>query len=116
MLQGYVYEEASIWLFLLVTCLMGGWAAWMTGRAMASTWRSAAHLFAYLLILGAAVRFIHFALFDGTLLSLHYYLVDTAVVQIVGAFGYRKTRAAQMVDKYRWLHVADGPFFWKDRT
>ncbi len=27
----------------------------------------------YMLILGAAVRFIHFALFDGTLLSLHYY-------------------------------------------
>ena len=32
-----------------------------------------------MLILGVAVRFIHFALFDGTLLSLHYYVVDTVV-------------------------------------
>lgn len=116
MLQGIVHEEASIWLFLFVTCFLGGWGAWMTGRAMASTWRSAIHLFAYLLILAAAVRFIHFALFGGTLLSLHYYLVDMVVVQIIGALGYRTTRVAQMVDKYRWLYVADGPFFWKDRV
>lgn len=116
MLQGILHEEASIWLFLLVTCVMGGWAAWMTGRAMASTWRSTGYLFAYLLILGAAVRFIHFALFGGTLLTLHYYVVDTIVVQIIGAIGYRVTRVGQMIDKYRWLHVADGPFFWKDRA
>lgn len=116
MLQGIVHEEASIWLFLLVTCLIGGWAAWMTGRAMASTWRSSVHLFAYLLILGLAVRFIHFALFGGTLLSFHYYVVDTIVVQIIGAVGYRVTRVRQMVDKYRWLNVADGPFFWKERV
>ena len=116
MLQGIVHEESSIWLFLLVTCVVGGWAAWMTGRAMASTWRSLPHLVAYLLILGAAVRFIHFALFGGTLLSLHYYLVDTLVVQVVGALGYRMTRASQMVDNYRWLYIQDGPFFWKDRA
>ena len=115
MLQGIVHEEASIWLFLLVTCVMGGWAAWMTGRAMASTWRSARVLVAYLLLLGLAVRFIHFALFGGTLLSLHYYVVDTIVVQIIGALGYRMTRVAQMTAKYRWLYVPDGPFFWKTR-
>ena len=116
MLQGILHEEPSIWLFLFVTCVMGGWAAWMTGRAMASTWRSSLHLIGYLLILGAAVRFIHFALFGGTLVSLHYYVVDTIVVQIIGAIGYRTTRVGQMIDKYRWLHVADGPFFWKDRA
>ena len=116
MLQGIAHEEPSIWLFLLVTCLMGGWAAWMTGRAMASTWRSLPQLVAYLLILGAAVRFIHFALFGGTLLSAHYYLVDTLVVQVIGALGYRMTRSSQMVDNYRWLYIPDGPFFWKDRA
>lgn len=116
MFQGILHEEPSIWYFLLVTCVMGGWAAWMTGRALASTWRSTLQLFGYLLILGAAVRFIHFALFDGTLLTAHYYLVDTVVVQIVGALGYRKTRARQMADKYRWLYLSDGPFFWKERV
>ena len=37
------------------------------------TWRPWWQVVAYALILGAAARFIHFALFDGTLLSLHYY-------------------------------------------
>ena len=35
MMQGILYEEPSVWLFLLVTLVMGGGAAWMTGRAMA---------------------------------------------------------------------------------
>ena len=30
-MQGILYEEPSIWLFLLITVIMGGWAAWMTG-------------------------------------------------------------------------------------
>ncbi|MER2605845.1 MAG: DUF6867 family protein [Siculibacillus sp.] len=115
-MQGVLHEEASIWLFLLVTCVMGGWAAWMTGRAMASTWRSYPVLVGYLVLLGVAVRFIHFALFGGTLLSLHYYLVDLVVVQIIGAMGYRMTRVSQMTDKYRWLYLPNGPFFWKDRA
>ena len=114
-MQGYIHEEASIWLFLLVTCIMGGWGAWMTGRAMASTWQRYPVLVGYLMLLAVAVRFIHFALFDGTLLSLHYYVVDLIVVQIIGAVGYRITRVAQMTAKYRWLYLPDGPFYWKER-
>ena len=79
-MQGVLYEEPSVWLFLLVTCLMGGWAAWMTGRAVAITWGPYWQCVLYLLLLAGAVRFIHFALFNGTLLSLHYYLVDAFVV------------------------------------
>lgn len=115
MLQGIIYEEPSIWLFLFITCVLGGWGAWVTGRAMASTWRPYSVLVAYLLLLGVAVRFIHFALFGGTLLSLHYYVIDTIVVQVIGALGYRVTRVDQMTAKYRWLYLPNGPFFWKDR-
>lgn len=115
-LQGIVYEESSVWLFAIVTCLMGGWAAWMTGKACASTWRPYRVLFLYLIILTAAVRFIHFALFEGTLLSPHYYLVDMVVVQLIGAVGYRSTRVRQMVSKYRWLYVSLGPLAWKARS
>ena len=39
-MQGILYEEPSIWEFFFVTCLLGGWAAWMTGRACAQTWRA----------------------------------------------------------------------------
>ena len=38
-MQGILYEEPTIWLFLLVTVVMGGWLAWMTGRAIAMTWK-----------------------------------------------------------------------------
>ena len=92
-MQGILYEEPSFWLFVLVTVLMGGWAAWMTGRAMAITWRPFWTLILYLFILGAAVRFIHFALFGGTLVSIHYYAVDTIVLLIIGALGFQYRRA-----------------------
>jgi small-conductance mechanosensitive channel len=115
-MQGILHEEASVSLFLFVTCFLGGWAAWMTGRAMASTWRSYPVLIAYLMLLGLAVRFIHFSLFGGTLLSIHYYLVDTVVLQVIGAMGYRMTRVAQMTAKYRWLYLPHGPFAWRDRS
>ncbi|WP_407050536.1 DUF6867 family protein [Methyloraptor flagellatus] len=114
-MQGIIYEESSIWLFLLVTCLMGGWAAWMTGKACASTWRPYPVLAVYLVLLTAAVRFIHFALFGGTLFSAHYFLVDLVVVQAIGALGYRHMRTRQMVSKYRWLYAAAGPFGWTAR-
>ena len=114
-MQGVLYEENSAWLFIMVTVVMGGWAAWMTGRACAQTWRRYYVLAGYLLILAAAVRFIHMALFEGTLLSIHYYLVDLVVVQIIGALGYRYTRVKQMVSKYRWLFEPNGPFTWRAR-
>ena len=115
-MQGVLYEEPSVWLFLLITVIMGGWAAWMTGRAMALTWRPFGQLVAYLLILAVAVRFIHFALFEGTLLSLHYYLVDAVVILAIGSLGFRYNRARQMTTQYRWLYERTGPFSWRERA
>ena len=46
-----------------------------------------------MLILAAAVRFLHFALFGGTLLSLHYYAVDLVFCLLFGFLGFRITRA-----------------------
>jgi hypothetical protein len=115
-MQGILYEEPSFWLFALVTVIMGGWAAWMTGRAMALTWKPFWQLVVYLLILAGAVRFIHYALFEGTLLTLHYYLVDAAVVLAIGALGFRYYRARQMATQYRWLYERTGPFSWRERT
>ncbi|MDJ1158413.1 hypothetical protein QNA08_09225 [Chelatococcus sp. SYSU_G07232] len=114
-MQGILYEESSIWLFLLVTCIMGGWAAWTTGRATALVWAPVWQCVIYLLILAAGVRFIHFALFQGTLLSLQYYLADALVVLIIGLLGYRYKRASQMTTQYRWLYQRTGPLTWRDR-
>ena len=114
-MQGILYEEPSFWLFALVTVLMGGWAAWMTGRAMAITWQPYSLCVVYLLILAGAVRFIHYALFGGTLLSLHYYLVDAAVLLIIGSVGFRRTRARQMARQYPWLYERLGSLTWREK-
>jgi hypothetical protein len=114
-MQGILYEEASIWHFFLVTCLLGGWAAWMTGKACAQTWRSVGMLIFFLILLGIAVRFIHHALFAGTMFSLHYYIVDTIILIVIGALGYRYTRTNQMVTQYHWLYERASPLSWKPK-
>jgi small-conductance mechanosensitive channel len=112
-MNGIIYEEDYIGLFLLVSVFMGGGAAWLAGRAIASTWRPWWHVAGYMLILGAAVRFIHFALFEGTLLSLQFYTVDTVVCLIFGFLGYRATRAGQMTTQYSWINTRAGFLRWK---
>ena len=111
-----VYEEGSFGVFLLVTVLLGGGAALLSGRAIAETWRPWWQVAGYSFILGATVRFFHFSLFGGTLLSLHYYLIDTAVCIAFGFLGFRAARASQMVTQYRWINEAQGRLRWRRRA
>lgn len=108
----FLTAEHSMWAFFLCTLMLGGSAAWLSGRAIAVTWRPWWHIVAYMLILGFAVRFIHFALFDAPLLSLHYYLVDTTVCMLLGLLGFRVTRAGQMATQYRFLYRRRGLLSW----
>jgi hypothetical protein len=112
-LAEFLYEHDS---FLLVTIVLGGGAATLAGRAIAATWRPWWQVVVYALILGGAVRFIHFALFDGTLLSPYYYVVDSAICMVAGFNGFRATRAAQMVSQYRWINAPDGPLRWRRKA
>jgi Domain of unknown function (DUF6867) len=112
-MQGVLYEESSIGLFLLVSIVMGGAAAWASGKSIAQTWRPAWMVIPYMLILGMAVRFIHFALFEGTLLSPQFYAVDAVVCLIFGFLGYRATRAAQMTTQYGWINDRAGFLRWR---
>jgi hypothetical protein len=115
MISQLLYEEGSFGVFFLVTVLFGGGAAALSGRAIAETWRPQWQVAAYSFILGAAVRFFHFSLFGGTLLSAHYYLVDSAVCMAFGFLGFRAARAAQMVTQYRWINEAQGGLRWRRR-
>lgn len=114
-MQGVLYEEASVFLFALVTVAMGGWAAFMTGKASAETWRGPVETAIYLVGVAAGVRFIHFALFHGTLMSLRFFLVDATVIMLIGLAAWRMTRARQMTTQYWWLYERAGLFAWRER-
>ncbi len=115
-LAKFLYEEDSLGLFILVSLIMGGGAAYLSGRAIAGTWRPLWHVAIYMMILGGVVRFLHFALFGGTLLSLHYYLVDTLICLGCGWLGFRATRAGQMATQYGWLYTRSGWLEWRLRS
>ena len=113
--------EVSVWVFLLVTVILGGGAAWITGRAVALTWGSWWQLVVYVALLAGAVRFIHFSLFGGSFFlplarfdaALQYYLVDFAVLMVLAALGRQTTRARQMSSQYRFLFRRAGPLGWR---
>jgi hypothetical protein len=110
-----VIWEVSLGDFLLVTVFLGGGAAWLTGRAVAITWRSLWKLLLYIALLTCAVRFIHYALFGGTLLSGYFFLVDFVILLALANLGYRLTRTIQMVSQYSWLFERASPLSWRRR-
>ena len=111
-----LYESESLLQVLLVTGAIGGGAAWLTGRAVAATWRPFWHVIAYTLLLGCAVRFVHFALFEGTLLSPASYGADTIYLVMLSALAWRVTRAGQMATQYYWLYERASLFTWRPKV
>jgi hypothetical protein len=111
-----LYAEESLSQVILVTGTIGGGAALLTGRAIAATWRPFWHVVAYTMLLGCAVRFVHFALFEGTLLSPASYAADTIYLLILAALAWRATRAAQMTTQYYWLYERTGPLTWRAKA
>jgi hypothetical protein len=111
-----IYESESLLEVVLITGIIGGGAAWLAGRAVAHTWRPFWHVIGYMALLGAAVRFVHFALFEADLLAPLSYAADTAYLLVVGCLGWRITRTAQMVTQYAWLYERTGPFTWRPKT
>lgn len=121
-----LFVEKSYAAFFIVTVVLGGGTALLTGRALARGWKSWGRLIFFILLLGLAVRFLHWGLFldatyeswrdvQGTLFSLHYYLADTAVLMALAAVGYRLQRVHQMTTQYSWLYQRSGPFNWRKR-
>jgi hypothetical protein len=102
--------------FIILTLTIGGWLAYMTGRAFASTWRGYSLLIVALLFLGFVNRFIHFAVVEGSLFSLKYYISDTICLIIIGIIGFQITRTKQMTTQYWWLYERINPLVWRKRA
>jgi hypothetical protein len=111
-MPSWLYDTGNGWVFLLVTVMMGGAAAFLSGRAVAQTWRPYWLILIYTLPIAAAVRFFHYALFAEPLLSLQNYLVDAALVLAAASLGYRLLRSRQMALQYHWLFRRSGLLRW----
>jgi uncharacterized membrane protein YedE/YeeE len=93
--QNTLIWEVTFWEFMLVTVVLAG-----------GVWQGVREIAIYMVLLAAATRFIHFALFEGTLLSLHYYIVDLIVLLIAAGIGFTVTRRGQMERQYGFLKRA----------
>jgi hypothetical protein len=102
--------------FIGITVIFMGGCAFMTGQGLASTWRPVWQAVPYGLLLGCGDRFLVFALFEGKLLSLTGYLIDTILLILICLLAYRATRARQMALQYPWLYERTGIFRWRERV
>ncbi len=100
--------------FIGLTLGVMGFTAYMTGQAVAVTWKPAWQAVIFTLLLGFGDRFLTFALFDGQLLSLTGYLLDTVVLLVISLLAWRMARARTMVNQYPWLYRRSGPFSWTE--
>lgn len=112
--MSFFYDDGG-WVFLVLTVIIGGAGAFLSGRGLARSWKPYWRVFFYMALLAAAIRFFHYALFDGTLLSLHYYLVTYVILVAAALLGYRWMRTTQMVSQYRWLYWRTSPVTWQER-
>jgi len=94
----------TVGVFIGVTVAVMGGAAYMTGQALANTWRPLWQLVGYCALLSLGARFLIFALFEGELLSLSGVLIDAAVLIAIGLLSYRMRHVARTVQQYPWLY------------
>lgn len=104
----------NVAVFICLTVVLMGGAGFLAGQALARTWRPVWQVFLYCALMGCADRFLVYALFDGELLSIPEYLIDTAAILALGVVAYRSTRAARMVAQYPWRYRRAGPFGWRE--
>jgi hypothetical protein len=133
----YDAGDLGIVTFLFLTVILGGAAAMATGRALALTWRPVWQCVFYALPLALAVAFLHYALFEESVIPLEFLVEDLAgaegpmavltaiawhlrgvavqfvLLALLSLFGYRLTRVRQMASQYRFAFVANGPLQWR---
>ncbi|HEX7882007.1 MAG TPA: hypothetical protein VF499_04635 [Afipia sp.] len=109
------YSNESIFQALFVTLVLGGGCALLAGRAIALTWRSIWIAILAMIPMGLAVRFVHFALFNETLVQPSAYVAETAILIAAACLSFQRTRAQQMVRQYYWLYEPSGPLGWRLR-
>lgn len=123
---------STIPVFVALTLVIFGFAAFMAGQGLATTWRPLWQVLPYALLLAAADRFFTWGLFDSegepsateavemvhelSLWSGPAFLISALLLLGYCVVGYRMTRVRQMVQQYPWLYEQTSPFTWRRRA
>jgi hypothetical protein len=114
-MDGWIWPDHDYaWLAFFVVDGLGAAAAVATGRAFARSWSPQWQIAPAMIVLAAGVQWLHFALFQEDLLSLHYYLVTLVILLAAAFFGYQSMRARQMSTQYSWAFEKSG-LNWRAR-
>jgi hypothetical protein len=114
-MNGWIWADGDYgWLAFLVLDGLGAAAAVATGRAFAKSWSSRLFILPGMIALAGGVHFLHFALFQEDLLSLHYYLVTLVILLVAALLGYQFMRVKQMATQYSWGYEGAG-LTWRAR-
>ena len=111
-----LFIEDNPWIFVILTVIFGGGAAFLSGRGMAMKWRPAWMPLLAMVPLTAGLRFLHFALFEAQLTSLHFFITDFIVLLAACFLGYRTTLARKMIRQYPWLYERSSPLSWRTKN
>ncbi len=139
-----ILYESGPWgllIFIMLTLVLGGAAALASGRALASTWRPASHCILYAAPIAATIAFLHFALFQESVIPLYElgaaiaglaqdpatairqltlglrgFFAFFAIHSALALTGYRLTRARQMTRQYSFAYLPSGLFSWRGKS
>jgi branched-chain amino acid transport system ATP-binding protein len=103
-------------IYVMLTCVLFGLTAFLTGQAVAEKWLSAWALVPAALGLAVGARFLTFALFNSPLLHLPGFLAQFVYLLAVAFVAWRLTLAYRMVAQYPWLYERAGLFSWREKA
>ena len=110
-----LYAEGSFLHVFFLTFVLGCGCAWLAGRAIAQTWRPPWIAAGAMVLIGFALRFLHFALFEEPLLEPVTWIFETSILIAVGLLSWRYARATMMIRQYYWLYDPAGGLGWRLR-
>ena len=104
-MAGILWADSDFGLLaFIILDVLGVAAAFSTGRALASGWSPQWRIVPAAAALAAGVQFLHFALFQEDLLSLHYYIVTLALLLRRGL-----GRLRERCGRGKWRRNIPGP-------
>ena len=106
----------SVPVFVGLTLVLFGGAAFLAGRSVAAAWKSPGRAAVYAALLGLGDRFLTWGLFKGELLSLGGYVSHAIILALIALVSFRLTQARKMTSQYPWLYERVGPFSWRQRA